>query len=369
MAAPVDVIVVGGGVVGAACARELARAGRRVRILEPDAERGQAWRAAAGMLAAETEAEPDDPLLPLAVAGRDLYPALAEALKETTGIDIGLWRGGILHVALTDDDAAELRARLAERGRRTDGGAEWLEPNRLREGWPGLAHCRGAMWAPREGAVAPRELVQALRADAERSGAELAADEGLALEIRAERVLGVIGRRERHPAADVVVAAGAWSARLGGLPRPLAVEPVRGQMAALPWPAGLEPAIVYHHRHYVLPRDDEAIVGSTMERAGFDASVTPDGLSDVLRAARAIYPPLGALEVRRRWAGLRPMTPDGLPILGPDPCVRGLWYATGHGRHGVLLAPISAVLLAAMMDGRTPAEDVSPFRPGRFWGD
>lgn len=364
-----DVVVVGGGVVGAACAREFARAGRRVRILEPDGERGQAWRAAAGMLAAETEAEPGDPLLPLARAGRDMYPELAQALKESTGIDIGLWRGGILHVALTEGDVAELRARIAEAGRRAPGAAEWLEPDRVRERWPGLAHCRGAMWAPREGAVTPRELVRALRADARRSGAELEADEAVALETRSGRAVAVVGRRERHPAADVVIAAGAWSARLGGLPRPLGVEPVRGQMAALPWPDGLDRVIVYHGRSYLLPRDDEAIVGSTMERAGFDASVTPDGLAGVLGAVRAIYPPLAALEVRRRWAGLRPVTPDGLPILGPDPCVRGLWYATGHGRHGILLAPISAAVLAGMMDGRTPAEDLSPFRPGRFWSD
>ena len=361
-----DVIVIGGGAVGAACARELARAGRRVRILDPETDRGQAWRAAAGMLAPQIEAREGDVLLDLGLASRELYVDLAPALKESTGIDIGLWRGGIANVALNETDVVSLRGKVAWQ-RQQGHLCDWLDAAEVKARWPWLAPTYGALWAPREGALDPQRLVQALRADAAKHGAVLVRDEAVGLETLGDRIVAVAGRSARYPTDHVVLAAGAWSGLVAGLPRPLSIEPIRGEMAALPWPAGVERAVLYSRDCYLLARDGEALVGSTMEYAGFDASVTLAGLGRIMAGAALLAPPLAGLEVRRTWAGLRPMTPDGLPILGAEPRLRGLWYATGHGRNGILLAAISGLLLRLMLTGQRPTEDLTPFRPDRFW--
>jgi glycine oxidase len=164
------------------------------------------------------------------------------------------------------------------------------------------------------------------------------------------------------------LAAGAWSGKIEGLPRPASVEPVRGQMAAFAWPAGAEQAIVQGGGVYIVPRGDEAIVGSTMEAAGFRAETTPAGMAELFARARTLVPALAHLEVRRTWAGLRPGTPDGLPIIGREPRTEGLWYATGHGREGILLSVVTGRVVAQLLTGETPmVEDLSAVRPERFW--
>ena len=361
-----DIIVVGGGVVGAACTRELARNGRRVAMLDPGGARGQAWIASAGMLAPQIEGRQGDLLFDLGLAGRELYCELAGLLKDDTGVDIGLWRGGSAAVALEEAEAADLRSKVAWQ-RQQGHLCDWLDAGEVRERYPWLGPCLGALWAPHEGALDPTSLVQALRMDAISHHAVLVDDEALALERRGDRVIGVAGRRGHYSAPQVVLAAGAWIRLLGGLPRPLPVEPVRGQMLALPWPAGVERAIVYHRSCYLLGRGAEAIAGSTMEYVGYDPSVTSSGLARILSAAGALVPALAHVPVSRSWAGLRPVSSDGLPILGPEPRLPGLWYAAGFGRHGVLLAAIAALLLRIMMNGQTPSEDVSALRPQRFY--
>lgn len=361
-----DVVVIGGGPVGAACARELARAARRVLVLEPGGESGQGWRAAAGMLAPQIEARQDDPLLELGLAAREHYRPLAQELLETTGIDIDLWQEGIAAVALGEAEAAELRSRVAwqrQQGLLSD----WLDAEEVAARWPWLGPTQGALWAAHEGALDPEKLVRALLADAVGSGARVAADRATGIECRAGRVTGVVGEAGRYPAGAVVVAAGAWSAAIEGLPRPLSVAPVRGQMAALPWPGGSRRAIVYSHDCYLVGRGDEAILGSTMEYVGFRPEVTSAGLGRIFAAATALCPSFNRAEVRRTWSGLRPMTPDGLPILGPEPRLQGLWYATGHGRNGILLAGLSGLLVKQLVAGEPPAEDVDAFLPARFW--
>jgi glycine oxidase len=361
-----DVVVVGGGPVGAACARELALAGRRVLALDPDGDTGQAWRAAAGMLAPQLEADQDDPLLELGLAARDHCEALASALRESTGTDIGLWREGIAHVAADEKEAGELWSKVAWQ-RQQGHLADWLDAGEVKSRWPWLGATAGALWAPHEGAVDPERLVAGLRQDARRLGAVVEQDAATAIETRGDRVTGVAGRRGRYAAGDVIVAAGAWSSAIAGVPRPIAVAPVRGQMAAFPWPSKARRAIVYGRGGYLLARGNEAIAGSTMEYAGFDRHVTPSGLAKVFASAAALCPALSGAEARRTWAGLRPMTPDGLPIIGAEPRLQGLWYATGHGRNGVLLAGLTGLLLRQLLDGETPDEDLEPFAPDRFW--
>jgi glycine oxidase len=251
VSSPSDVAIVGGGPIGAACARELAQSGRRVIIVEQGGDHGQAWKAAAGMLAPQIETGPDDPAFELGLAGRELYASLAPALLGTTGVDIELWQDGIAWVAADETEAGDLRARVAWQ-RQQSHLSDWLDADEVAARWPWLGRTAGALWAPHEGAVDPERLVRALLIDAERAGVRIVEDTAVGIDQRGDRVVGVIGEKSRYAAGDVIVAAGAWSGQLQGIPRPIAVAPVRGQMAALPWPEGARPAIVYGHGCYLL---------------------------------------------------------------------------------------------------------------------
>jgi glycine oxidase len=360
-----DVIVIGGGAVGAACARELASTGRKVLMLEVGGDIGQAWRAAGGMLAPQIEADARDPLLELGLTARDRYRPLGEALRDTTGIDIGLWQEGIARVAGTDAEAEELRSKVAWQQQQGHLSA-WLDSAQVKRRWPWLGPTAGALWAARDGALDPERLVEALRADAQRLGTVLVTDRAVRVDRDGERVTGVTGEADRYSAGEVVLAAGAWSGLLEGLPRPIPVQPVRGQMAALPWPAAIPRAIVYHKDCYLLARGGEAIIGSTMEQVGFRPEVTSAGLARIFAATVMLCPSLIRSKVKRTWAGLRPMTPDGLPIIGGEPLLEGLWYATGHGRNGILLAGITGVLVRQLVDREAPGVGLQAFAADRF---
>ncbi len=360
-----DVIVVGGGAIGAACARELASTGRKVLVLEGGGHMGQAWRAAAGMLAPQIEGDANDPAMQLGLAARDHYRGLAAELFDAVGLDLRLWQEGIARVAVTEAEALPLRARVAwqqEQGYSCD----WLDPAQVRRHWPWLAPTAGALWAPCDGALDPERLVQALLADARRLGAAVVTDRAVTLQRHDGRVTGIMGSADNYSAEAVVLAAGAWSAQIDGLPRPLPVRPVRGQMAALPWPDEIPRAIVYHKDCYLLARGGEAVIGSTMEEAGFRSEVTSAGLAHIFAAVTALSPSLLRTKVRRTWAGLRPMSSDGLPIIGPEPLMQGLWYATGHGRNGILLAGITGVLVRQLIEREAPAVGLEAFAADRF---
>ena len=362
-----DVVIVGGGAVGAAAAWELARTRRKVLLLEQGGDLGQAWRAAAGMLAPQIEAQEDDPLLDLGLCGRELYEETGPSLREATGIDIGLWQEGIARVAFAESEVGALRARVAWQ-RQQGYLCDWLDPAEVHDRYPWLPRTHGALWAPRDGALDPIKLVTAYREAARRLGATLVEDRAVSLERDGDRITGVVGR-ERYPAAEVVIAGGAWSGRLEGLPRPLSVEPVRGQMAAFSWPAGIGRAIVYHQDSYLVARGTEAVVGSTMEHVGFDANTTEAGIAGLAQRSRRLCPPLNAEQIVRTWAGLRPGTPDGLPIIGREPSVKGLICATGHGRNGILLAGITGVVVRELIAGEPTFEALAVTAPERFWGE
>jgi len=345
-----EVIIVGGGVIGAACARAAALRGLQVALCEPGPDRAAASPASAGMLAAQIEPA-DDAMRGLGVRGRDLYENLAPALLETTGLDIGFWRAGIASIAFDDGAADHLRDAVAQQ-RQAGLRCDWLEPEDVLERFPGAAPgARGALFAPEDGAVNPATLTRALLADGARLGVTLLPERVVRI-VTAEkqaRVTGVALADRTVTAEHVVIAAGAWSPRIGGLPRPLPVEPVRGQMAAAPWPAGTPPAILYCDHGYVLARGSEALMGSTMEHAGFDGRITEAGIAQIVAGATRLLPALATSRPTRTWAGLRPVTPDGRPIIGGDPETQGLWFATGHGRNGILLAALTGEIIGDLL--------------------
>lgn len=360
-----DVLIVGGGIVGSAIAREMARAGRKVTVVEAGGHMGQGWQAAAGLLAPQIEAHVDDPLLEIGLAGREYYNRQRAELEEASGIPIGLQLGGILQLATTEPEAERLREQVACQ-RQHGLYCDWLSPEEVREQWPWLGPTDGGLWAPEDGSVDPSGLVHALIVDGNRLGVRRVEDRIEALEVVNGRALAARGR-DRYPADQIILAAGAWSGRLAGLPRPVSVEPVRGQMLAFTRPRSLPDVALYGHGHYLLTRGDEVLAGATVEHVGFRVDTTEEGTERVRRAADRLCPPIIGTPVGRAWSGLRPGTPDGLPILGPEPRADGLWYATGHGRNGVLLAGISGVVLLQMMAGEATLESVRAFRPERYW--
>jgi glycine oxidase len=389
-----DVVVVGGGVAGLAAARELARRGLGVTVVEGGAA-GAASRAAAGMLAPQAEADRRDELFELLCASREMYPAFAEALSEETGIDIELDRTGTLYLAFTEEDEEEVSRRFRWQAgaglaveRLTAVEARGLEPSVS-------GRVRAALRFPRDWQVENRQLVRALSESARRYGAvELDGEAARGVRLVAGRAVGVETAGRFIPSGAVLLAAGAHTSRLPFISResgagraresvsardeespvthPL-IEPVRGQMLCVRQPAG--PAsfvrhVVYSPRGYLVPRrDGRLLAGSTSELSGFECRVTVEGLRAISDSASEIAPAFGTLERADSWAGLRPRAADGLPVVGASAEVGNLFYATGYYRNGILLAPATGELVADLLTGA--AGGLGPrlleaFSPARF---
>jgi glycine oxidase ThiO len=338
-----------------------------VTVLDRGPENGAATPVAAGMLAPFAEAQPEDPFLGFCVRARDFYHDLVHAVQNETEIDVGLWNEGILQVAFEEEDVTELKSSIAWQ-RQSGFTVEWLTPDDIRSIAPGIGpDALGAAFAPEDGALDPLALRDALEASATTvHGATLVQEHAEQLVFDGERVRGVRTASGMHEAGAVVIAAGSWSPRIRGVPSPLPVEPVRGQLAVLDWPAGEPPAVVYGGSGYVVARGGVALAGATMERVGFDTSTTQEGLVKVLRTANRLYPALDGAAIKQSWAGLRPVTPDGRPIIGRDPTVENLWYATGHGRNGILLAGMTGDMLVQLYCQDEPDYDTSLVAPERF---
>ncbi len=353
-----DVVVVGGGVIGLTCAWRAAQRGARVAVVERLRPPAGATRVAAGMLAPVGELAFGEPrLLELTLAAAELYPEFVAELERETGIATGYRRDGALHVALDRDEAAELR-RVHELQRSLGLGAEWLPPRRCRELEPGLTPSfNGGVYAPGEGSIDPRALTAALLAALGSTGVTVLSGKGAsALLWDGERAAGVRTEGgEELRTGTVVLAAGAWSGAAEWLPescRP-PVRPVKGQILELRARDGAAPCrrIVASERVYLVPRPDgRLIVGATVEEQGFDTAVTAGGVNELLREAYRLLPEVAEMELVEAAAGLRPGTPDNLPLVG-ESGVEGLLWATGHYRNGILLAPLAANLLVAWLEG------------------
>ena len=225
----------------------------------------------------------------------------------------------------------------------------------------------GALLAAEDGALDPHALLGALRASAEKHGATFTRGKVERVTTEQDRVTGVRTATETIAAGAVLIAAGSWAGRIQGLPRPLSVEPIRGQMIAFDWPAGTPPAIAFGLGTYVLHRGNEALAGSTLEHAGFDPTVTDIAVNSIAQTAGRLIPGLAGKPIRRKWAGLRPGTPDGRPFIGKDPALGGLWYAVGHGRNGIGLAAITGAIISDLYAGHPVEYDLSVTSPSRFW--
>ena len=364
-----DVLVIGAGVIGCAVAYALAREHLSVVLLEAEDVGSGASGAAAGMLAPVSEAGGPGPLLRLGLESLALFPALVAEVRERSGIDPELERSGCLRIAATEDEARALRWRDRVL---PSFDLEWLEAEAARRLEPSLSpEIHGALFSPHGSHVRSPVFSRALALGAVSLGAELRLGTPVRSFLRdGERVVGVETAAGRVEAATVVLCTGvsaahspAWLGREGSLP----IVPVRGQILSLaPRSPGLR-TIVWGGSTYLVPkRDGSIIVGATEERAVFDRRVTAAGISQLLGEAIRLVPALDDSGFGGGWAGLRPATPDHLPLVGPWPGVDGLVLAAGHYRNGVLLAPLTAQLVAGLVLGKGMPEEAAPLLPDRF---
>lgn len=363
-----DAIVIGGGIIGCSIAYRLAQEKVKVTVVERNARPGsEASAAAAGMLIAEGHPHPSKALSELARASRELYPELVRRLKSETGIDIEHRRSGLIFLAFSDEDEAELD-RLYARQKEEGIQVERLSSTELLALEPKVS--RKARWGLRfqaEQYVDNLKLVEALVVAAARLGVEFRTGAPVtALSVEKGKAVGVEVSGEKLQAACVINAAGCWAGTIDGKFSRLPVKPARGQIVLIEALAPLFNHLLFSRRAYIAPRcDGRMLVGSTIEFAGFDRSVTAGGVASILGSALEISPDLGRLPIRRALAGLRPFAPDELPILGPSE-IEGLIIATGHYRNGILLAPITAKLITKLViEGAMPAE-LDRFSPRRF---
>ena len=368
-----DVVVIGGGVIGLTIARALAHRGAgEICLIERASLGHEASFAAAGMLAPQAEANSQDDFFRLACQSRDLYPDFASSLYDETGIDVELDTTGTLYIALTYHDLVEIERRYEWQ---TAAGleVEKLTASQALQLEPCISQSvRGALRFPHDLQVENRRLLSALANSVAKLGVTVLFGTTVeSVKIERDEVRGVHTLRGFISCPNVVVAAGTWSSLLKlsqpSEKRAMMVDPVRGQMISFDARPQLTRHVIYSPRGYIVPRrDGRLLAGSTSEHAGFAKQVTAGGISAILQHAQEISPSVSALPIVDTWAGLRPRAPDSLPVLGPCDEIGGLFYATGHYRNGILLAPVTGDLIAEAVVTGVSSPLLGPFSPSRF---
>jgi glycine oxidase len=367
-----DVVIIGGGVIGLAIGRALARrGGSQIVLIERGRLGAEASSAAAGIIGPQAEADCADDFFQLACQSRDMYPDFAAGLREESGTDIELDQTGTLYLAFTEADETELAHRHQWQ---TDAGyeVERLSASDARIFEPAVSDgVRSALRFPRDMQVENRRLVAALASANEQLGVTLVSGcEVREVSAQSGRVTAVETSLGRISTPFAVIAAGAWAGSIA-LPdistAPVRIEPVRGQMLCFETNPRLARHVLYSPRGYLVPRaDGRLLAGSTTEHAGFDKRVTTAGVHKLTEHALEIVPCLGSLPLLDSWAGLRPRADDGLPVLGQSVDVEGLIYACGHYRNGILLTPVTGELVAGIVLGESTPAFISAFAPDRF---
>ena len=357
-----DVAVIGAGVIGLTTALSLADTGLDVALIG-DARAGEASPAAGGILDASHGFKATETREAMRDAC-DSWPTFAAALTERTGVAVPI-RHGVLELAPSIQEAERLRALGLSH-------ATWLDDRALVALEPQITHVVGALHYTHDGAVNPLVLLKALKQ---------AVGKHVHIRVVQRTVAAIAVSRPDEPviitladstatsttmsAMRVVIAAGAWSGSLAGVPMHLPVAPVRGQLISVASKALSH--VVMLGEGYAVPRGDgRTIIGSTMEHVGFDAAHTAEGSQKIRALAAAILPSLGTASMLSTWAGLRPMTRDGLPLVGPDDEHPSVIYACGHGKNGILLAPLTAALVTEIVAGGSLRATASLFSPSRF---
>ena len=364
MAEP-DAIIIGGGLAGLTSALACADRGLRI-ILVAETRPGSASAASAGVLGPSIGRGPKGGRVGrFMLAARDGYPRYLDSLRERTGTGVDTVTGA-LEVALNETHFTELRSRAAKLA-----GTEVLGRREAEVLEPALVPVAGALYHPRDGAVDAVALLAALRdATSAHAGVARIASAAVALAgADTGAVVVTLSDGSRLSAPNVVLAAGAWVPRVDGLPRTLPVRAVKGEIAIARGAAGIR-RVVFGAGGYLVPRPGELLIGATSDEANLDADPTDAAARELWMTARSLlrdWPDVATSFASQR-AGLRPMTPDGYPILGRDPDAPGLIYACGYSRNGVLIAPLAADCVSALVSGENPGYDLTAFSVSRFAG-
>ena len=368
-----DVLIAGGGIIGASIALRLAQAGMRVIVLDRGEPGAGASSAAAGMLAPHGERVEPEVFAELCLGSRSLYPRFAAEIEELSGQPVGYRNDGTLLVALDHEQEEELYTVQRQQGAQGIS-LQPLAASEIHARAGGLSRqIRGGLFVPGDHWIDNERLMRALVAACHRAGVRIEAGRAVhkfctigsrieSLEATAVTTSG----QETYTAKAYIVAAGCWSGELAAsMGANIPLLPCRGQMMEFETTSDL-PWVVRTGMHYLVPRPDQrVVVGTTAEYVGFEAAVTGEGLRSILEGVARLAPLVGDLRFRRAWAGLRPDTADHLPILGYG-AIENLVFATGHFRNGILLAPVTAEIVADLIvKGSTP-RPLETYRPTRF---
>jgi glycine oxidase len=348
-----DVIIIGGGIIGLSLSIALRKRGATVLVVERGEPGHEASRAAGGMLVGCSPENPV-PLQPLALASARMYPEFAHELEVESGIKVDLRDHGTIVFPPPEHVHERSGFTLSS-----------LLPAPLSELEPELAHADRPAFYLQERSVDPRALVEAAWKTAKRRGVDFSSgDPVTAVSVLDGRATGIATTRTNFEAKKVINCAGAWSGQIS--PHPVPTRPVKGQMLCLLMPTHTLLKHVIRSDVYLIPRSDgRLLVGATVEEAGFDKRTDRATIQRLHRAALTLVPKLREAKILEDWAGLRPGTPDALPILGAT-ATPGYYVATGHFRDGILLAPITAEVMTAVIEGREPEYDLTAFSPQRF---
>ncbi|MEP6902378.1 MAG: glycine oxidase ThiO [Actinomycetota bacterium] len=365
-----DVLIIGAGVIGLAIARELYKKGvRKITILERGRVGKEASYAAAGMLAPHAETEKLDNFYYFCDESNKLYPQFAEELFTETDVDIELDKNGTLYLAFTETDVQEIRRRFewqksaglqvehltAQETRQTEA---FISPDVLE-----------SLFFPNDWQVENRKLIHALQKFAELNNLEIRENTEITnLLTENNKITGAETVAEKFFAGKVIITAGAWTSLIKtdnfAMPE---IKPIRGQMIVLHTAKRLFQKVIYSPRGYLVPRfDGRILAGATVEDVGFDGNTTDSGIAVLRENALEIAPSLVNLEIAEKWAGLRPLAADGLPILGKFAESENLFIATAHYRNGILLAPLTAQILANKIAENKDSDYLKIFSPERF---
>jgi len=369
-----EVLIIGGGVIGMSIARRLHQKGiGKVTILERGQIGREASYAAAGMLAPNAETDTENDFFHFCVESNKLYPQFAAELLAETGVDIELDRTGTLYLAFNDQDVREIRNRYA-RQQKADLKIERLTAEDIHKLEPFVSpDVREALFFPHDWQVENRKLLVALQRYAEINRLEIVENATVKdLLIENGRVVGAETTVKKFAAEKVVLTTGAWTSfieadiKADDFPLPK-IKPVRGQIISFQTAKRLFQMVIYSPRGYLVPRlDGRILIGATVEDVGFDNKVTPGGLSFLIKNALEISEKIADMTFFENWSGLRPKSVDGLPLLGAFPENSGLFWATGHYRNGILLAPLTGKIIAEKIVNNKDNEFFRIFNPKRF---
>lgn len=364
------ILIVGGGVIGLSIARELHIAGvRDITVVDKGTLGREASWAAAGMLAPNVEAEHADDFYKFCAASNEIYPNFVRKLVDETGCDIDYRKCGTIEIALSEDDAAVLSAKL-ERQKLKGFKAHALDASEILSLEPSLSRdVVAGIHYPDDGYVDNRQLVGALSVYLRRNEIDVLENVKFAtLSLDGDRITGAIVNGRTVDADLTILATGAWSSliKIGDRALPIDVKPIKGQMVAFADRSLDLRKVIVAPGAYLTPRvDGRILVGATVENVGFDKAINEEAIDRLIKAARQAMPTLERVEPAETWCGFRPFASDGMPIIGGFDEIDSLFVATAHFRNGILLAPLTAKIVADKIVDKIDSPFLEAFRPQR----